>query len=94
MPPQLSFANAFRRVKHDDCRVVARKDSERVKLYKARKRLTDRFSLIVEACSQSCIIDGEAVACGDDGISSFDRIRYRQHDATVPLRLRPDRTQR
>ena len=57
MPPQLSFANAFRRVKHDDCRVVARKDSERVKLYKARKRLTDRFSLIVEACSQSCIID-------------------------------------
>jgi bifunctional non-homologous end joining protein LigD len=32
---------------------------------------------------QSCIIDGEAVVCGDDGIASFDRIRYRRHDADV-----------
>src|SRR3974390_3204035 len=27
----------------------------------------------------------EAVACGDDGIASFDRIRYRHHDASVFL---------
>jgi bifunctional non-homologous end joining protein LigD len=33
--------------------------------------------------SRSCIIDGEAVACGDDGIASFDRLRYRRHDADV-----------
>ena len=33
--------------------------------------------------SQSCIIDGEAVSCGDDGFASFDRIRYRRHDADV-----------
>jgi bifunctional non-homologous end joining protein LigD len=49
--------------------------------------LTHRFPLIVEALarlrSRSCIIDGEAVACGDDGIASFDRIRYRRHDADV-----------
>jgi ATP-dependent DNA ligase len=32
---------------------------------------------------QSCIIDGEAVACGDDGIASFNRIRHRHHDADV-----------
>ena len=32
-----------------------------------------------------CIIDGEAVACGDDGIASFDRIRYRHHDTSVFL---------
>jgi bifunctional non-homologous end joining protein LigD len=25
------------------------------------------------------------VACGDDGLSSFDRIRYRRHDASVFL---------
>jgi ATP-dependent DNA ligase len=25
--------------------------------------------------SRSYIIDGEAVACGDDGVPSFDRIR-------------------
>ena len=41
--------------------------------------LTSRFPLIVEALarlrSRSCIIDGEAVVCGDDGIASFDRIR-------------------
>ena len=49
--------------------------------------LTYRFPLIVEALgglrSRSCIIDGEAVSCGDDGIASFDRIRYRRHDADV-----------
>jgi ATP-dependent DNA ligase len=31
--------------------------------------------------SRSCTIDGEAVCCGDDGAPSFDRIRYRRHDA-------------
>jgi len=61
-----------------------------VKLYsRPGNDLTERFPLIVEALarlrSNSCIIDGEAVACGDDGISSFDRIRYRRHDATVFL---------
>jgi bifunctional non-homologous end joining protein LigD len=33
--------------------------------------------------SRFCIIDGEAVACGNDGIASFDLIRYRHHDADV-----------
>jgi len=51
--------------------------------------LTDRFPLIVAALaklrSRSYIIDGEAVACGDDGIPSFDRIRYQRHDADVFL---------
>ena len=49
--------------------------------------LTWRFPLIVEALarlrSRSCIIDGEAVSCGEDGIASFDRIRYRRHNADV-----------
>jgi len=51
--------------------------------------LTYRFALIVEAMarlrSRSCIIDGEAVACDDSGVPSFDRIRYRRHDASVFL---------
>ena len=77
-------------IKHDGFRVIARKDGERVKLYsRPGNDLTDRFPLIVEAAaklrSRSCIIDGEAVACGDDGIASFDRIRYRRHDAGVFL---------
>jgi bifunctional non-homologous end joining protein LigD len=35
--------------------------------------------------SRSCIIDGKAVACDDNGVPSFDRIRYRRHDASVFL---------
>ena len=31
------------------------------------------------------MIDGEAVACDENGLSNFDRIRYRRHDATVFL---------
>jgi ATP-dependent DNA ligase len=31
--------------------------------------------------TRSCIIDGEAVACDDNGLAVFDRIRYRRHDA-------------
>ena len=42
--------------------------------------MTRRFPLIVEALarlrSRSCIIDGEAVACDDNGIASFDLIRH------------------
>ncbi len=45
--------------------------------------------MIVEALarlqSRSCIIDGEAVACGDDGVPSFDRTSYRRYDASVFL---------
>jgi bifunctional non-homologous end joining protein LigD len=61
-----------------------------VKLYsRPGNDLTYRFPLIVEAIaklrSRSCIIDGEAVACGEDGIASFDRIRYRHNDDGVFL---------
>jgi bifunctional non-homologous end joining protein LigD len=35
--------------------------------------------------SRSCIIDGESVAVGPDGIPSFDRLRYRRPDASVIL---------
>ena len=35
--------------------------------------------------SRSCIIDGEAVACDDNGFASFDLIRYRRHDDSTFL---------
>ena len=82
-------------IKHDGFRVIARKDGDRVRLYsRPGNDLTKRFPLIVEALtglrSRSCIIDGEAVACDDNGLASFERIRYRQHDGdVVPVRLRP-----
>ena len=44
--------------------------------------LIHRFPLIVETLarlrSRSCIIDGEAVACDDNGVASFNLVRYRQ----------------
>ena len=77
-------------IKHDGFRIIARKDGHWVRLYsRPGNDLTGRFPLMVEALaslrSRSCIIDGEAVACGDDGIPTFDRIRYRRHDASVFL---------
>jgi bifunctional non-homologous end joining protein LigD len=51
--------------------------------------LTGRFPLIVETLAnlrtRSCIIDGEAVACDDNGLAVFERIRYRRHDGKVFL---------
>src|SRR6266446_5765748 len=65
-------------IKHDGFRVIARKDGARVRLYsRPGNDLTYRFPLIVESLarlpSRSCIIDGEAVCCGDDGVPSSDR---------------------
>jgi Branched-chain amino acid transport system / permease component/ATP dependent DNA ligase domain len=66
---------------------IARKDGDRVRLYsRPGNDMTRRFPLIAEALtglrSRSCIIDGEAVACDDNGLASFERIRYRRHDGT------------
>ena len=77
-------------IKHDGFRVIARKDGDRIRLYsRPGNDFTRRFPLIVEALtrlrSRSCIIDGEAVCCDDNGLPSFDRIRYRRYDASVFL---------
>jgi bifunctional non-homologous end joining protein LigD len=77
-------------IKHDGFRVIARKDGNSVRLYsRPGNDLTSRFLLIVEALarlrSRSCIIDGEAVCCDDDGLPVFDRLRYRRHDDRVFL---------
>jgi ATP-dependent DNA ligase len=89
-PRPLYPNHGLHEIKHDGFRVIARKEGQRVKLYsRPGNDLTKRFPLIVEALaklrSRSCIIDGEAVACGDDGVASFDRIRHRHHDADVFL---------
>jgi ATP-dependent DNA ligase len=89
-PRQKSNGRACQSSKHDGFRVIARKDGPRVRLYsRPGNDLTCRFPLIVESLarlrSRSCIIDGEAVACDDKGMPSFDRIRYRRHDASVFL---------
>src|ERR1700741_4390669 len=77
-------------IKHDGFRVVARKNAAQVKLYsRPGNDLTYRFPLIVETLSRlrsrSCIIDGEAVACDDNGVTSFNIVRYRRHDESIFL---------
>src|SRR5262249_32285776 len=77
-------------IKHDGFRIIARKDGTRVRLYsRPGNELTHRFPLIVETLgrlrSRSCIIDGEAVACDDNGVASFDLIRHRRHNDRVFL---------
>jgi len=77
-------------IKHDGFRVIARKNGAQVRLYsRHRSDLTYRFPLIVETLSRlrshSCIIDGGAVACDDNGVTSFNRVRYRRHDGRIFL---------
>jgi ATP-dependent DNA ligase len=45
----------------------------------------DLVEALARLRSRSCIIDGEAVACDHNGLASFERIRYRQHDGDVFL---------
>jgi bifunctional non-homologous end joining protein LigD len=77
-------------IKHDGFRIIARKTDAQVRLYsRPGNDLTHRFPLIVETLarlrSRSCIIDGEAVACDDNGVASFNLIRYRRHDDSTFL---------
>src|SRR5580700_6833604 len=77
-------------IKHDGFRVIARKDGERVRLYsRPGNDMSRRFPLIVETLARlrprSCIIDGAAVACDDNGVASFSLLRHRHHDAKVFL---------
>jgi bifunctional non-homologous end joining protein LigD len=81
-------------IKHDGFRVIARKDGNRVRLYGRPGNdlplLVHRRGSRPHLRSRSCIIDGEAVCCGDDGVPSFDPLPPPRRQR-VPVRLRPDR---
>jgi bifunctional non-homologous end joining protein LigD len=77
-------------IKHDGIRVIARKEDTRIRLYsRPGNDLTKRFPLIVEALlrlrASSCIIDGEAVVCRDDGLAVFDLVRHWANGGTAFL---------
>jgi bifunctional non-homologous end joining protein LigD len=78
------------RLKHDGFRIIARKKGGQVRLYsRPGNDLTHRFPLIAETLarlrSRSCIIDGEAVACDENGVASFDLIRNHRANGSVFL---------
>jgi ATP-dependent DNA ligase len=77
-------------IKHDGFPIIARKTGAQVRLYsRPGNDLTRRFPLIVDALSRlrsrSCIIDGEAVACDDNGVASFDLVRHHRANGAVFL---------
>ena len=75
-------------IKHDGFRIIARKTGAQVRLYsRPGNDPTRRFPLIVNTLarlhSRSCIIDGEAVACDDNGVASFDLIRHQRANDSI-----------
>src|SRR5262245_46339304 len=77
-------------IKHDGFRMLVRRDAAGVRLFTRNGHdWTGRFPLIARATlslkAASCLIDGEAVACDDNGLPVFDRLRYRRDDRRVFL---------
>src|SRR5260370_117593 len=77
-------------IKHYGFRIIARTTGAQVRLYsRPGNDLSHRFPLIVETLarlrSRSCIIDGEAVVCDDNGAASFDLIRHQRANESIFL---------
>ena len=67
-------------IKHDGFRILARRDSSGVRLITRNgSNFTDRFPNIAMARKslpvRSCIIDGEAIVCYENGLAVFELIR-------------------
>jgi bifunctional non-homologous end joining protein LigD len=66
-------------IKHDGYRLMARRDAAGVRLLTRNGHdWAPRYPLIIEAVNglkaRSCLIDGEAVACDDNGLTVFERL--------------------
>jgi bifunctional non-homologous end joining protein LigD len=77
-------------IKHDGFRTIARRDAGGVRLITRNGHdFSERFPLIVAAIADlkvgSCVIDSEAIACNENGLSVFEMIRWRQRDHAVTL---------
>jgi bifunctional non-homologous end joining protein LigD len=77
-------------VKHDGFRLMARRDGAGVWLLTRNGHdWASRFPLIVEAVAvlrvRSCLIDGEAVCCDDNGMAVFAKLRQHRNHRHVLL---------
>ena len=75
-------------IKHDGYRMIVQRDGNRVRLFTRNgHNWTERYPLIVEAAlrnrNSSFVVDGEAVLLGVDGVSDFNGLHSRRHDAEV-----------
>src|SRR5262249_23223277 len=67
-------------IKHDGYRLMPRRDATGVRLLTRNGHdWSDRYPAIVEAVNRlkarSCLIDGEAVACDENGLAVFEQLR-------------------
>jgi ATP-dependent DNA ligase len=74
-------------IKYDGYRLMIWRDGESVRLFTRRGfDWTDRYPWIVRSAMKirptGFLIDGEAVVCGDDGVSDFEKLHSREHEAT------------
>ena len=77
-------------IKHDGFRLIAQRDGASTRLMTRNGYdFVGRFPLVVAAISalpvRSCVIDGEAIACDENGLSVFDLLRYQRRDQVVTL---------
>ena len=74
-------------IKHDGYRLMACRDPIGIRLLTRNGHdWSPRYPLIVEAVNRlearSCLIDGEAVACDDNGVAVFERLRRKLRAGT------------
>ena len=77
-------------IKHDGYRLMARRDSVGIRLLTRNGHdWSPRYPLIREAVNRlkvrSCLIDGEAVACDENGLAVFERLRRKREGRHVFL---------
>jgi bifunctional non-homologous end joining protein LigD len=77
-------------IKHDGYRLLVRRRGARVRLFTRNGYdWSHRFPATIEAAGslrvRSVAIDGEAVVCGDDGVSDFERLHSQGWDSAVFL---------
>jgi ATP-dependent DNA ligase len=77
-------------IKHDGFRILARKDKAGVRLItRAGNDFSSRFPIIAMAVGKlpvrSCLIDGEAIVCDENGLAVFNLIRGHGSKASAVL---------
>ena len=79
-------------IKHDGYRLMAQRDPVSVGIRLLTRNGHDwgaRYPLIVQAVNKlkarSCLIDGEAVCCNENGVPSFETLRHHSNDQSVIL---------
>ena len=70
-------------IKHDGFRIIARRNAAGVRLFTRKGNdFTKRFPTITGAVetlsARSCLVDGEAIVCDENGLAVFDLIRRRR----------------